>query len=899
MRQTDTDESMEDFFDDYSKKSKFTDQEHSEEKTQNNEEHDINEYEMQKDDIFSEKKEKENVSSKTKTENRNLSTINVSVDLPERFKSMKMDVLDEDKEKKERSFSSWKVQNISGGYFSNLTPIFTKDEKSILVAIGSIVKIYNIKTGICMQTIGNLDQENYLYLPKITAMKLDPSNEYRVYIADEEGYIKLWDWTDNSLLRSRHTRKKIHYISVQSSNPSCIYAVLEHHSPHPSNSHSSSVSIKSSSKKFYEVYSYTFPSFGSSSTKIIRSQRILKCKTCIGMNISDDEKTLVIGTIHSIYVCKKKEQNPKNHQKLWEIHKFDTRSPISSLLMYDNYVAVGDHEGKLLIYYNILNLEEPIVRIFHWHPHPFSALSLILEGSYILTGGKEGVLVFWQIKTGNKQFLPRLGSPINKIGVSRTNSFYAVLLENNSIKIVNAIDLKIKSEISGVQIGKDISYRVPSIVHPITKNILFASQSLFSSTFLQSYDVIKDYQTYKIEIIHASHIETLEKDDLETPKPKITHISLSMDCLWMATVDEWELLNEYYDLYKEDREIFLKFWKWDSSNKKWHLSTRIDSPHGLGKKINGLNASPNEKKFCTIGNDGSLKLWRLKIKNENRTNKTEIWLCYKIIRYTRVLNDPFNKNEVFCITWTLDGSMIIAGCNKILLIVDGRLGTIRHTVNNLYMERILFVQALGAFIIVITKKYILVWDILTATTKWYLSIPKVHHSLKDFHLAVDHTNQLFAVSFNNSKEHNSKLYIFKITSPIPVFLQQHPHKIIALNHIPSISFSSFTFLDIFGYFFTLTTKDSTFIKDIENDQTLIQEEKFKLSNIYGAIPDKKTAPLPEDDLQSKVVSIKALSLLYDKPMYTMPSLEFLLEETIKLIGEPPLERFSKTLDFKT
>ncbi|CCJ28750.1 unnamed protein product, partial [Pneumocystis jirovecii] len=327
--------------------------------------------------------------------------------------------------------------------------------------------------------------------------------------------------------------------------------------------------------------------------------------------------------------------------------------------------------------------------------------------------------------------------------------------------------------------------------------------------------------------------------------------------------------------------------------------TRIDSPHGLGKKVNGLNASPNEKKFCTIGNDGSLKLWKSKIKDKSRTIKTEMWICYKVIRYIQISNDPFNKNEVFCITWTLDGSMIIVGYNKILLIVDERLGTIRHTINNLYIERILFVQALGTFIIVIAKKCILVWDILRATTKWYLNIPKIHHSLKDFHLAADHTNLLFAISFNNSKEHNSKLYIFNVTSPIPIFLQQHPHKIIALNHIPSISFSSFTFLDLSGYFFTLTTKDSTFIKNIENDQTLAQEKEFKLSNIYGAISNEKTTiSLPEDDLRSKVISIEALSLLYDKPTYTMPSLEFLLEETMKLIGEPPLERFSKTLDFK-
>ncbi|KAG4301300.1 hypothetical protein PCK1_002610 [Pneumocystis canis] len=897
MHLIDEDESMDGLTDNSSEKNGIY-REKSPNNTKESKKNQLNGCKTYGENVFIKKNEKKTQKSailESKINNK-CKTTDTSISSLEKQQSLETNFLDKENKKTKKQALKWEIKNVAGGYFSDIAPIFTKDEKKILIAFGSVVKVYNIQTGICIQTIGDLDQKDNLYLPKITGMALDPLNEYRIYLSDEEGAIKLWDWMGNNMLRSRYTRRKICYIALSQSTPSSVYAVLENDL---SNLHNSFE--KKKFKKNYEIYSYIFPSFELKSTKVKRSQRIVKCKTCIGMNISPDGKTLVVGSIDFIYVCKKKVSNSQDSQNLWETRKFDVDGPINTLIICNDHVAVGDYEGKLLIYYNILKLEEPIVRIFHWHPQPFSAINWTLEESYILTGGKEGVLVFWQIATGNKQFLPRLGSPIKKISVSRTNSLYSILLEDNSIKIINAIDLKAKCEIFGVQIGGEISYQTPSVFNPITKNILFASQSLFSSTFLQSYDIIKDCQTYKIEVIRRFHIETLEKDNIVISKPRITHISLSADSLWMATIDEWELLNRNSDSYKENREIFLKFWKWNSLNKKWDLTTRIDFPHGFGKKVNGLNACPNEKKFSTIGDDGSLKIWKLKIKNENKTVKTEIWVCYKVIRYTRISYDPLSKNEIFCITWTLDGSMIVVGCNNSLLIVNERLGIICHTVNNLCMGKILFVQALGAFIIIITKKHILVWDILRASTKWCLNIPKIHKSLKDFYLAADHTNHLFAVSFNNSKKNNSKLYIFKIKSPIPIFLQQHPYKIIMLNHMPSISSSSsFTFMDTSGRFFTLT-KDVTFIKNIEDDQTLIEENTFKLSDIYGTISsnEKTIKSLPEDDMRSKTVSIEALSLLFDIPAYTMPSLTLLLEETMKLIGEPPLERFSKTLDFET
>jgi hypothetical protein len=46
----------------------------------------------------------------------------------------------------------------------------------------------------------------------------------------------------------------------------------------------------------------------------------------------------------------------------------------------------------------------------------------------VIIGGKEGVLVFWQLDTGKKKFLPRIGSPLRYFIDSPDPSFSSVRL---------------------------------------------------------------------------------------------------------------------------------------------------------------------------------------------------------------------------------------------------------------------------------------------------------------------------------------------------------------------------------------------------------------------------------------------------------------------------------------
>jgi NET1-associated nuclear protein 1 (U3 small nucleolar RNA-associated protein 17) len=76
----------------------------------------------------------------------------------------------------------------------------------------------------------------------------------------------------------------------------------------------------------------------------------------------------------------------------------------------------------------------------------------------MLSGGVEGVLIIWHLRSGTKQFLPHLGADINSVAVSPDQSSYAIAQQSNSVRIINALDLTQKQIVQGLKIGKFTCY---------------------------------------------------------------------------------------------------------------------------------------------------------------------------------------------------------------------------------------------------------------------------------------------------------------------------------------------------------------------------------------------------------------------------------------------------------
>lgn len=131
----------------------------------------------------------------------------------------------------------------------------------------------------------------------------------------------------------------------------------------------------------------------------------------------------------------------------------------------EEYFATGDDKGSIRLWYclndtlpvNARGMEKKTqTTALHWHAHAVSSLAFTPNGAYLLSGGEESVLVIWQLHSGKKEFVPRLGAPINTVTVLKTGieeEEYLVGLADATYLFVSSGSLKISRSYSRIKLG--------------------------------------------------------------------------------------------------------------------------------------------------------------------------------------------------------------------------------------------------------------------------------------------------------------------------------------------------------------------------------------------------------------------------------------------------------------
>jgi WD40 repeat protein len=130
-----------------------------------------------------------------------------------------------------------------------------------------------------------------------------------------------------------------------------------------------------------------------------------------------------------------------------------TRS-FSSLAVGGNMLAGGDVAGGITLYFcwfHPQKYREFKKTTLQWHIYKVCSLCFSNEGSFLLSGGREGVLVIWHMSTGHKSFMPKLGGFLEHIERNPSNSVkYIISLTNNTIILVDIAKMEIDTQIVGV-----------------------------------------------------------------------------------------------------------------------------------------------------------------------------------------------------------------------------------------------------------------------------------------------------------------------------------------------------------------------------------------------------------------------------------------------------------------
>ena len=96
---------------------------------------------------------------------------------------------------------------------------------------------------------------------------------------------------------------------------------------------------------------------------------------------------------------------------------------------------------------------EYLMRHYHWHAHEVKWITFTTDGAYMLSGGEESVLLMTQLETNREFHLPRLGGAIGHIAVSPDEIKFAVCLDSNVVRIVDAVNNKFSVFFECISIG--------------------------------------------------------------------------------------------------------------------------------------------------------------------------------------------------------------------------------------------------------------------------------------------------------------------------------------------------------------------------------------------------------------------------------------------------------------
>lgn len=102
--------------------------------------------------------------------------------------------------------------------------------------------------------------------------------------------------------------------------------------------------------------------------------------------------------------------------------------------------------------------------VMHWHAHDVGGIAFSSNGAYLLSGGEESVLVIWQLQNAHREFVPRLGSPIEHVTIvpqtADSDPGYLVSLADGGLSLVNASNLRVSRTF--IQLKRSTSFQLPA-----------------------------------------------------------------------------------------------------------------------------------------------------------------------------------------------------------------------------------------------------------------------------------------------------------------------------------------------------------------------------------------------------------------------------------------------------
>lgn len=580
----------------------------------------------------------------------------------------------------------WTISPGSGGMFIDQDPLLTDDDQYLVHATHSGIQVYATKTSLLVRSF-RVDNK-----PDITSCSFSGSDPTKLYVSNGRGLVSLCNWTTGVKLGEADTGMGLQQVlPLRSWEGKELVLLLQEE---PQRKRSAVVySVDTSSGEFSEM------------DTILRKTDLLPCIrsyaqgtvliACAGASLligqftgSIDDKLDLTYTWREISLsetitCFDGQVNSGKS-------KSSRKTPFLD-------VVVGLSKGAILQYEDLLfkliakekknSVEDVLARKLHWHRAAVNSVKWSRDRNYIISGGSETVLVIWQLDSNQKQFLPHLSTPILGLSISAEGSAYALRLGDNSLMILSTADLLPSTNVSGLALGEARLGFSSMALHPKNPNQLLASVPADaavsgqrrgkSSTLLQIYDLEANLQLGRQALTRnmTTALNVGPAGQL-VREPDVTHIAISHDGKWLATVDEWQpneqdLSGLFIDsdgpkLRGQSTETCLRFWVWNGDERSWELVTRVDEPHQSGHhSVLGLAFNPTKVEAATIGSDATVRFWSPKARHRNgvsvRNRSNEqlyTWTGTRTVRCDHDAAGEIDASTSAALSFSDDGSVL-------------------------------------------------------------------------------------------------------------------------------------------------------------------------------------------------------------------------------------------------
>ncbi|RCK59104.1 NET1-associated nuclear protein 1 [Candida viswanathii] len=740
--------------------------------------------------------------------------------------------------------SDWSLSMATGGkpvylpYSQTSASVYSQDGRYIIMALAHQLRVYFISTRQCIKTID-------LELADLADIKLDVTSSNQVLLFKSSGELVTVNWKD------KVSQPIVSTISIKSNLP--ILSVI-------SVKHLSCVIVtgRVDKKKNGSAPHTRYISYFDRNLETLTP--IIEVSNSINFAVSlDNSKVAFVTSDNEINLFDLAEiykidniEGLKEEDISKEVIPFIYKSSITSIAVSnDSVVALGTSSGPIQIVYGGLITPKP-QRVLKWHLDQVKSLCFTEDNNYLLSGGMEKVLVFWQLETEKKQFLPRLNGTIDKISIDAHKNDYISLelkvdsTDNNyEILVISAIDLvsrlsvntirpkfahnikntinktkkkytKNPSDFDKLKIRYDYSCNFE--IHPKTKNLYFPNDSN-----IQAFDLFKNEQVF---IQHAAPVLNVGKVRSETKllDPLVTLLKFTRDGEWMCTFDEFKNTEVDSLLLKNEKQYALKFWKFienkdntasgsipgnSTKSGHWELTTKILDPHGSNPILAMIPAPTsyfNGLAFLTADNKGGLRIWRPSFPKEAyRTSSQRSQQTAWALRKAR--SPGALSSEAVALSWSDDNSLIFLGHECSITTINSR--TLEDTpdfaIPSLSGSRVRSLNIVDNNLVVLSKTRISSFDLISGELTGLVAKVSTTYGGKNL-IAIDPLKKLICLALNyydtTSSEGDStdtekftiksKILVFKPDQLKPVSVQFHDSGVSSIRYFNS----SFIFVDL-------------------------------------------------------------------------------------------------------